>query len=86
MPIKSIIALVIFVVFVLPSLLSFMSFTLSSITSSPEKVAKDGAKLIAEETVPWWVGVIDWLVKLPLQIAPFLILGFIGLLIWVKAF
>jgi hypothetical protein len=85
-PIKDIIIFVIFIVFLLPSLINLVSFTFKSTTSSPEKVAEDGAKLIAEEAAPWWVGLIDWLAKLPSQIAAFFILGFVFLLLWIGPF
>ena len=86
MGIKSIAMLVIFIIFVLPSMISIVSFYFTSITAPPEKVAEKGAKLIAEEVVPWWVGVIDWLVRLPSQIAGILITGFVFFLIWIGAF
>jgi hypothetical protein len=83
MPIKSIIALVIFVFVVLPSFINLLSFTINSITSPPEKVAGDGAKLIAEEVIPWWVGIIQWLASLPSLFAASFIVGFIFFLRWI---
>jgi len=64
----------------LPLLLTFLFWSASSIISpSAESIGK-GAELVAYAAVPWWIDVLGWLAPFP-----FLVLGFILFLIWIKA-
>lgn len=83
MDLKSIAILIIFLVFILPGLIHIISFSFSSLSASPEEIAEEGAEIIAEQAVPWWVGVMEWFAQLPNQIASVLLLGFVFFLIWI---
>ena len=83
MDLKSIAILIIFLVFILPGLIHIISFSFLISSASPEKVAEEGAEIIAEQAVPWWVGVIEWLANLPSSIATFFIIGFVFFLRWI---
>jgi len=38
------------------------------------------------QTIPWWVGVLEWLAKLPENISGVVIIGFIFSLMWLGVF
>ena len=80
---KEIAILIIFIVFILPGLLSVISLSLKAPTSEPKEITEEGAKIIAEQAVPWWIGIIEFFSKLPSALAAFLILGFIFFLKWI---
>lgn len=80
---KEIAILIIFIVFILPSLLSVISLSLRAPISEPEDIAEKGAEIIAEQAVPWWIGIIEFFSKLPSLLAAFSILGFIFFLNWI---
>ena len=83
MDFKGLAILIIFIIVGIPSIINLVSFTIKSTTDTPEKVTEEGAELIVEEAVPWWIGIIQWLANLPSILAAFLILGFIFFLRWV---
>ena len=86
MDLKEIAILIIFLVFVLPSLLTAVASTIKTANDpSPENIAEITEE-IAQQSIPWWVGVIQWLSQLPNQIASILILGFVFFLIWIGVF
>lgn len=65
----------------LPLLTKFLFWSVGyTISPSAESIGK-GAELIADAAIPWWLGVIEWLVALPL--AGLLVFGFILFLRWI---
>lgn len=79
---QAIIILVIFAIFTIPFLFKFLAWSNSAVVSpTPEKIA-EGAQLIAENEMPWWLGIFQWLVGLPGIIAAVLIIAFVFLLKW----
>ena len=86
MELKEIAIFVIFIVFILPGLLSVAASTIKTTNDpSPENI-EESVEEIAKQSIPWWVGVIEWFSQLPNQIASVLILGFIFFLIWLGVF
>jgi len=70
----------------LPSFVQMMTLAVKAPTSTTEEVTEEGAEIIAQQAVPWWLGVIQWLVSLPSLIGAFFIVGFVFLLNWLGEF
>ncbi|MFH1585857.1 MAG: hypothetical protein ABIB79_03755 [archaeon] len=82
MRIKEIVILVVFLLFVFPLLIKVFIWSIG-ITgdSSPEKI-NEGAELLAESAVPWWIGILTFLAGGGV-IGALLIIGFIYFLKWI---
>lgn len=76
---KQIAILIIFCVFMLPLLLKMVVWSFD--TNDPAKSAEEGAKIIEEMVVPWWVPIIDKLAGWD-TFGSLLIIGLIMFLIW----
>jgi hypothetical protein len=83
MDLKGLAILIVFFVFILPGLVSLIAtFIKSTSNPSPENIGKS-AEEVAQQSIPWWLGVMEWSAKLPSMLAAFLILGFMFFLKWV---
>jgi len=60
---KIIVGLIIFLLFVVPPTIKVTSWFIKVSSNPTLENIEQGAVLIAEESVPWWVGVMDWLSK-----------------------
>lgn len=86
MDLKEIAFGIIFIVFVIPGLLTIFASTVQTADDpSPENIGKT-VEEAAKQSIPWWVGVMEWFAQLPNQIASVLLLGFIFFLIWIGVF
>ncbi|MEK6893012.1 MAG: hypothetical protein AABX07_02305 [Nanoarchaeota archaeon] len=80
---KRIAILIVFLIFTLPFLLKIVVWSTSSaINPDPQKVAQEGANLIAEDAIPWWLNLMTWLAGGGV-IGAFLIIGLIVFLKWI---
>jgi hypothetical protein len=86
MDLKGFAVLIVFLVFILPGLVGIIVTSIkSAVDPSPENIGKS-VEEVAKQSIPWWVGVIEWFAQLPNQIASVLLLGFIFFLIWIGVF
>jgi hypothetical protein len=73
-------------IIVLACMLPFIiSIVQTAIDPSPENIEETTEEGIMQ-TIPWWVGVMEWLASLPEKIAGWAIIGFIFFLVWLGAF
>jgi len=63
MSLKEIIGIII-IIFALLSTLNILAFTKVASEGDLEKTTQEGAKLIQEEAIPWWIDVVLFLTKL----------------------
>ncbi|MFE3845714.1 hypothetical protein ACFL1L_02490 [Thermoplasmatota archaeon] len=82
MDIKEIVILIIILICISPFIISFVK---TAFDPSPENIAETTEKGVMQ-TIPWWVGVLEWLSSLPNQIAGIAIIGFIFALKWLGEF
>ena len=86
MDIKEIAFGLIFIVLILPGLLTVFASTIQTASDpSPENIGKT-VEETAKQSIPWWVGILEWFSQLPNQIASILIIGFVFFLIWLGVF
>ena len=86
MPLKEIAVLIVFLVFILPGIISLIAISIKTANDPSPKNIGENIEEVAKKTIPWWVGVFEWLASLPSKIAGFLIVGFIFLLMWIGVF
>ena len=86
MSIKEIAVGIIVLAVVLPGFISIISLSLKAPTSTTEEIAEEGVEIIADQAIPWWIGVIQWLAGLPGIIGACFIIGFIFFLKWIGEF
>ena len=81
---KEIAKLSIFLIFGLPALIGLLIWTIK-VTSNPTDISNINkeVELMAESEIPWWLGIFEWLGKIGGTIGAFLIIAFVGFLIWV---
>ena len=83
MDLKGLAILIVFIIFILPGLISVIVTSINTaFDPSPENIGKN-VEEAAKQSIPWWVGIIEWFAQLPNQIASILILGFFFFLIWI---
>lgn len=74
---------IVFLLFELPFLVVVIlwavkaSFNIGNIESIQE-----GTGLLVEAHIPWWLGILEWLSKLPSGIVAFVVIGFLLFLKW----
>ena len=86
MDLKEIALLIIFLVVILPGLIGIViSSVKSTIDPSPENMGETTEK-VAMQTIPWWVGVMEWFASLPSKIAGLAFIGFVFFLMWLGVF
>ncbi len=68
----------------IPLIIGLLSFTIknSQDPGNPENL-EDGVELIADASIPWWLGIFEWLAGLPGIIGAILIIGLIFFLKWI---
>jgi hypothetical protein len=81
---KEIAILVVFVIFVVPVLGGLLLWT-TKVTNDPGNPdnLEEGAEIIAEAAVPWWLGIFEWFAGLPGIIGAVLIIGLVIFLKWI---
>lgn len=75
---------IITLIFLIPTLVGLMiwSHNLSKNPEDPNNL-EQGANLIANNAVPWWIGILEWLAGLPGIIGASLVIAFIFFLRWI---
>ena len=82
MDIKEIVLMIIILICISPFIISIVE---TAFDPSPENIEETTEKGIMQ-TIPWWVGVLEWLAKLPENISGVVIIGFIFSLMWLGVF
>ena len=78
------IVIIIALIVTIPTLLGLIIWTmnLSNDPNNPKHL-EEGVKIIVEDVIPWWLGIIEWLSKLHGTIGIILLFGFVFFLKWV---
>lgn len=45
----------------IPLMINIIKFSLHIDSGNPEEITKEGVELIEQATIPFWVGIVDWL-------------------------
>ena len=80
---KEIAILAVFIIFVLPLLIKITFWSVTINDNSPEENTEQATELITDATIPWWLGIFEWLAGLPGIIGAGLIIGLIYFLKWI---
>jgi hypothetical protein len=86
MNLKNLAIFIVFLVFILPGLVGIIVTSIKSTVDPSPKNIGESVEEVAKQSIPWWVGVMVWLAKLPSELAAIIILGFMFFLIWIGAF
>lgn len=54
-----------FIIFGLPLLLTILFWTMDSLNNPNLNNIEEGVRLTEKVAIPWWMGVIEWLIGLP---------------------
>jgi len=81
---KEIAQLAIFLVFVLPTLLTLTVWTHDISKNPSADNMQKGVEIVAEDAIPWWLGIFVWIASLGGMLSVILLLGLIYFLKWVE--
>ena len=78
------VGLIIGLIFLIPTLIGLFIWSVN-LSNDPTNTnnLEDGAELMVDIAVPWWLGIFEWIGSLPSLIATFLIIGFVLFLKWI---
>jgi hypothetical protein len=79
---RDIAVIFVFIFFGLPLLIKFFFFINSMNNPGPENIEK-GIEIIAETSIPWWIGIMNWLASIPGMAGAILIILFVWFLKWI---
>lgn len=72
-----IIRILCFIVFGLPLLLTILFWTMDSLNNPNLNNIAEGVRLTEKVAIPWWIGIIEWLIGLPGLIGAIMIFIFV---------
>jgi hypothetical protein len=68
----------------IPLLIAFIIFVIKiSINPNNPEIIEEGAEIIVDSAIPWWLGLFEWLAGLPGIIGAVLIIGLVFFLKWI---
>ena len=74
---KEIAKLAVFIIFGLPLLLTILFWTMDSLNNPNLNNIAEGVRLTEKVAIPWWIGIIEWLIGLPGLIGAIMIFIFV---------